>query len=247
MNTRPERKTQGIQSVERALTILDTLTASNKALRLTDLSYTVQMTTPTILRMLVSLEKHGYVHRLADGRYQLGARALEMGEQYKRSFDLESHVVPMLERLCNATGESSSFNVRQGARRICLFKLESAQQVRASFGAVAESNLHDGTSTAQALCMSPEDLEGYPYRAIYVTQGLNVQELASLSTPISRKNGDLIGALTIICPISRFVDDSQNRLTGALHLYADELSASLGARQYGPGNYGVMTTVRQAP
>lgn len=247
MTDRAPRRTQGIQSVERALTILDTLIAAQKPLRLVDLSHEVQMVTPTILRSLVSLEKHGYVRRLQDGRYQLGVRALEMGERYKRSFDLGADVVPVLERLCEATNESASFNVREGSRRICLFKFESTRQVRAGFDVVAESDLHDGTSTSQALTMPIEDMQNNRFRAIFFTQGLNVEDLASLSTPIYRRAGELIGALTVICPISRFTPERQARLAETLHLYADELSLALGAQRFGKNNYSLMAAVTDAP
>lgn len=247
MNTRPQRKTQGIQAVERALTILDTLIAADKPMRLIDLSHEVGMPTPTILRNLVSLEKHHYLRRLEDGRYQLGPRALEMGERYKQSFDLESYVLPVLERLCSATGESSSFNVREGSRRICLFKLESTQQLRASFGVVAGNDLRDGTSTAQALCMSPEELQNNRFRVIFVTQGLNVEDLASLSTPIYRRNGELIGALTVICPISRFTPTRQERFADALHQHAEELSNALGAQRFGKNNYSLTPPIQDIP
>ncbi len=238
------RKTQGIQAVERALTILDTLIAADKPMRLVDLAQEVGMATPTILRNLVSLEKHSYLRRLEDGRYQLGPRALDMGERYKRSFDLESYVLPVLERLCGATGESSSFNVREGARRVCLFKLESTQQLRASFGVVAENDLRDGTATAQALCMSPEDLQNNRFRVIFVTQGLNVQDLASLATPIYRRGGDLIGALTVIYPISRHTAGRQERFAEALHQHAEELSSALGAQRFGKNNYSLTSSIQ---
>jgi len=247
MSTHPPRKTQGIQAVERALTILDALIAANKPMRLIDLANTVHMSTPTILRNVVSLEKHNYLRRLEDGRYQLGARALEMGERYKRSFDLESHVLPVLERVCNATGESSSFNVREGSRRVCLFKLESSQQLRAGFGVVAENDLRDGTSTAQALCISPEELENNRFRVIFVSQGLNVEDLASLSTPIYRRSGELIGALTVICPISRFTPARQERLAEALHQHAEDLSSTVGAQRFGKNNYSLVPSISDIP
>ena len=72
------------------------------------------------MRSLVSLDEAGYVVRLSDGRYALGAKTFQLGTTYRANFNLEQHVLPVLQRLSQETLESSAFHVRDAiAGSVC--------------------------------------------------------------------------------------------------------------------------------
>src|SRR3546814_8522239 len=84
----------------------------------------------TILRLIASLERHGCIQRLGDGRYLLGPTLLHWGRVYQTSLRLEDHVLPVLQRLVRETNEGASFFTRGGQVRLCLFRVDSPSTVR---------------------------------------------------------------------------------------------------------------------
>ena len=74
----------GVAAVDRALSILDALT--DDKVTLAELSKRTDLYKSTVLRLLKSLEKFGYVLRSADGSYRLGSKVLHLGSLYQRHF-----------------------------------------------------------------------------------------------------------------------------------------------------------------
>ena len=125
MAERP-RKTKGVNAVNRALTLLDVFMDGGVSLSLAELTRRTKLVKPTVLRLLLSLEHGGYVTRLGNGQYQLGAKVMQLGTVYRTHFALDAHVLPVLRHLADVTGETASFHVKEGNKRLCLFRAEFA-------------------------------------------------------------------------------------------------------------------------
>ena len=69
----------GVSAVERALSLLDAFNELDYALTLADLARRTGLYKSTILRLAESLQRMGYLKRLADGSFQLGAAPLRLG------------------------------------------------------------------------------------------------------------------------------------------------------------------------
>ncbi|MEJ1978747.1 MAG: helix-turn-helix domain-containing protein [Acetobacteraceae bacterium] len=79
----------GVASVERALSVVAAFAASTSPLTLAELARATGLYNSTVLRLLVSLERGGYVVRGGDGRYGLGTMAFRLGLAYERSHGFE--------------------------------------------------------------------------------------------------------------------------------------------------------------
>ncbi|MBB3181553.1 helix-turn-helix domain-containing protein [Variovorax sp. Sphag1AA] len=101
----------GVAAVDRALTILDALTEEKTTLA--DLSKRTGFYKSTLLRLIKSLEKFGYVLRDADGCYRLGSKVLHLGSLYQKHFNASELVVPALRKLVEELGEGASFYARE--------------------------------------------------------------------------------------------------------------------------------------
>ena len=123
-NSSTARKTQGVNAVERALSILDAFIGDGSR-GLAELAKVTGLAKPTALRSLISLEKAGYIVRLNDGRYQLGAKTMQLGTTYQANFRLDQHVLPVLKWLTEQTLESAAFHIREKNSRLCLFRVDS--------------------------------------------------------------------------------------------------------------------------
>lgn len=225
----PKLRSGGIVAVERSLFILDAFLGATTTRGLSELARATQLPKPTVLRNLVSLERRGYVVRLADGRYQLGARLLELGEAYRAQFRLEDHVMPALRNLSAATGETTTFQVREQENRLTLFRVESPQSVRI-VQALPNRKPLDRTSISQALLRSDGAADMARRRqTVFFSAGLQDPQTASLATAIWGPAGTLRGSMNVSGPIARVSAADLPALAGLLASAARGLSAALGA------------------
>lgn len=225
----PKPRAGGIVAVERSLSILDAFLGTAPTRGLSELARATGLAKPTVLRNLVSLERGGYIVRLADGRYQLGARLLQLGEAYRAQFRLEDHVMPVLRELAAATGETATFQVREQDHRLTLFRVESPQVVRTA-QVMPNMKPLDRTSISQALQRSDAAADtARRQQAVFFSAGLQDPQTASFATAIWGPPGVLRGALSVSGPILRVSSADLPALAAQLATAARGLSARLGA------------------
>ncbi|RAR64313.1 MULTISPECIES: helix-turn-helix domain-containing protein [Halomonadaceae] len=99
---------QRVEAVERALKILEVFDAPNEAFTLAELAEATGFYKSTLLRLLASLERFGYVTRGADGRFSLGPTPLRLGRRHRPSRGLAARVQPVLDQLCQQSGETAA-------------------------------------------------------------------------------------------------------------------------------------------
>ncbi|NJO23942.1 MAG: helix-turn-helix domain-containing protein [Sphingomonadales bacterium] len=93
-------KGNGIRVLERGLRVFKTLQQS-AALTLADLHEATGLPKPTLLRILVTLEGAGMVHRgIDDRRYRISARLTRVARKADRSDRVAEAAAPVLDRLC---------------------------------------------------------------------------------------------------------------------------------------------------
>jgi DNA-binding IclR family transcriptional regulator len=217
----------GVAAVERALSIVGAFGAGGEPMTLNDIALKTGFYKSTILRLLASLERHHCVLRLADGRYQLGPAFLHWGNIFQRSSRLENHVMPVLQRLAQETGESASFYVRQGDQRLCLFRVDSAHSVR-DHVRVGDLLPLDRGAAGRILRDGGIDGTAPPKAEIIVTRGERDPETAAVAAPVYGPSDILRGVLSLSSPISRFTSDLQRRSSALLREAAAELTQRLG-------------------
>jgi DNA-binding IclR family transcriptional regulator len=222
-------KTQGVAAVDRALEVLDAFLDRGTPLTLAELARRTDLVKPTVLRALVSLARRGYVVRLADGRYQLGAKVMRLGVAYQMSFKLDEHVMPMLRHLAEATGEGASFYVHEQDKRICLFRVDSSQTVR-DVVLVGDAMPIDASSTGQVFQAFAESAgSAATLHRVFSSSGVGRDVLsASLAVPVFGSGDVLLGALSLSGPISRFGPDETRSMERHLIDASNRLTSSLG-------------------
>lgn len=218
---------QGVEAVERALRILDCFGEDRDALTLKQLADATGLYKSTILRLAASLERFGYLRRLSDGRYQLGATLWRLGALYRRRFDVGRHVRPILDRLSEETGESASFYVRDGSVRVCLFRRNSRQAIRHHLDEGAQLPLERGAAGRLILAYTgPDGPEAAALRVAghAVSVGERDPDTASVSVPVF-SGGQLAGALTVSGLRTRFDAPARARAIDLARAAARELEA----------------------
>lgn len=230
------REEGGVIAVERALSVLDAFTANDRSLSLAELARRVGLSKPTVLRFTKSLARAGYLVRNDDATFRLGPKLARLGALYQAGFRIEDYVQPALRRLAQETGESAAFYVREGDKRICLFRVDSPQSIghRARTGDLLP--LDRGAPGRVLLAFSGEP--GEPYDQIrrdyfYATFGERDPQVASISYPVFGHGQQVVGVIGVAGPTSRLHGGAVARHLGPLRTIANELTQQLGGKTEG--------------
>lgn len=119
-----------LRSIGRALEVLDCF--DGKApLSLKDISAGTDLPESTLFRMLLTLEKHGYLEQAVDGTYQLAPK-LRFGWLIDRGNALRDLAHPELERLTHQFNETASLAYLFEDRIHVLDSIESFHEIHVS-------------------------------------------------------------------------------------------------------------------
>ncbi|WP_441250156.1 IclR family transcriptional regulator [Kitasatospora sp. McL0602] len=110
------------QSVDRALTILASLGDGPTSLE--QAAARVGVHKSTALRLLRTLQEHGFVQRRPDHRYQLGGRLFSLAQQALESIDVRQVAAPYLASLNERYGHAVQLAVLEGDEVLYLDKVD---------------------------------------------------------------------------------------------------------------------------
>lgn len=223
---------QKVEALERAFLILEAFSDGTARLTLAELTRRTGLYRSTALRLAASLERAGFVRRDPDGLFRLGPSLWRLGVLYERAFDLAAEVRPALERLTEATGETSAFYIREGERRVCLYRRHSTRVIRHHLEEGAHLPLDVGASAR--VLMAFTDGSGGFYEQIrlagfYLSLGERDPETASVAAPVFGGEGRLAGAIAVVGLRAHFDEARVKELVGEVRAAATQLSARLGA------------------
>ncbi|HWT80094.1 MAG TPA: IclR family transcriptional regulator [Candidatus Methylomirabilis sp.] len=120
-----------VQSIERALSLLEALEDSRGEVGIAELSKRVGLHVSTVHRILATLVARGYARQSPEtSRYALGARTLHLAESYLGQVDVRRVAHPVLEQLSHETGETANLVILDRQEALYLDKVESPQSLR---------------------------------------------------------------------------------------------------------------------
>ena len=104
----------GVQSLHRALDVLEALAAAGGTASLGELAAACGLPAPTLHRLARTLADRGYVRHASDRRYSLGSRLVPLGAAAHAL--LGERALPVLRGLAELTGESANLAVLTAGR-----------------------------------------------------------------------------------------------------------------------------------
>ncbi|QGU94729.1 helix-turn-helix domain-containing protein [Clostridium bovifaecis] len=115
-----------VQSVDRAINILEELSKEKEGLGLTELSQLVGLHKSTTHRLLLTLMERGYVDKNPNsGKYLVGVRTLNLGAAVLDRMDVKSVARPYVEKLSKETNEVVHLVILDGNEAVYIDKVES--------------------------------------------------------------------------------------------------------------------------
>jgi IclR family transcriptional regulator, KDG regulon repressor len=114
-----------IQSVERALMILDLFNEFETELKITDISERLKLHKSTVHSLLKTLQLHSYIDQNPEnGKYRLGMKLFERGNFVIQSMDLRAAAKSTLHTLSRATLQTVHLVILDGKEGVYIDKVE---------------------------------------------------------------------------------------------------------------------------
>jgi IclR family transcriptional regulator, acetate operon repressor len=156
--TRAGSDRHSIQSVDRALYLLETIAEAGGEATLTDLANRTGLNISTCHHLLATLIKRGFAAKVPGRRlYALGSRIHYLGHACLQ-VDLSRRAQPYLETINQVTGETVHLAALQGDAVVTLAVREARHPVRVGTGKIGKQEGPHVTATGKAiLAWLPED------------------------------------------------------------------------------------------
>ena len=150
-----------VQSLSRALKLLNALSYYTQGLSLSEVASEVGLPNSTAHRLLTTLQNERYV-RFDNERsvWMIGVQAFRVGSTFVRSRALVSIARPYMRRLMDQAGETVNLGIFDRGEVVYLAQVETQKMMRAIAGPGGRAPLHcSGIGKALLAYMSNEDRE----------------------------------------------------------------------------------------
>jgi DNA-binding IclR family transcriptional regulator len=256
-NGDPGRDAAVIQSVDRAVAILDVL-ASEGWKAGAEVARELGVHRSTALRLLATLERHGLVERDArTAKYRLGGRLVQLASAVRGEADLRLAARPVCAALARVVGETVTLDVLDGEAIVPIEQASGSTSVVSVNWLGTRSPAHCTASGKVILAFAPDDvrsrflsaqLERRTPRTVVDRAELENQLIAAradgyartfeelelglnaIAAPVRAASGEVIGALDVSGPAHRLAAEARHGLISETRQAAEELSHRLGYR-----------------
>ncbi|AGU49363.1 transcriptional regulator, IclR family [Variovorax paradoxus B4] len=225
-------KGDNVRAVGRALEILLAFTPQDYELSAAELLKRVDLSRPTLYRLLYTLQEHGFLASVGEPqRFRLGPAVAKLAHVWTAGIDLASIAEPVLRRIWQETSESVSLYVPRGELRTCIAELPSPHPLSFRRGVGYTEKIVRGATGRAILAFL--DLSSQEIRKYVQGSGVQIKELdAELAQ--TRKRGyatsrsELIeGAVAVAAPFF----DRSGRVAGSMGVYGPEVRLNATRQQ----------------
>jgi DNA-binding IclR family transcriptional regulator len=253
---RPKPPSGEIQSLAKAIAILDCFDAEHPQLGVREIARHLKLSTSTAGRLLGTLHSAGLLSQDPKSRlYRMGPKVLSWSAVYTGGLDVREKTRPMLEELHRLTRETVNLYVLDGDERVCVDCIESPQRVRVIVQVGERMPLHAGSAGKAILAFArPELIEQILERPLErmtpqtitsrkkllaelqhirdcgyaVSLGERFVDAIGLAAPIFDAHGNVVAALNVAGPNMRFTDAEVEKFAPKVIQLANQASRGLG-------------------
>lgn len=243
-------KSDNVRAVGRALEILLAFREDAPELSASELLKRVDLSRPTLYRLLYTLEEHGFLVSFGEPqRFRLGPSAARLAYVWKGTLDLKAVAEPVLQRLWEETKETVALFVPQGNMRLCIAELPSPQPLNFKRGVGYTERIARGASGRAILAFAdatPEELRAYLQgidvdlkkfqvdlaatraRGYSTSHSELISGAAAVAVPFFDRTGQVAGSIGVFGPEVRLNASRLKEMAALLSLESAKLSELLG-------------------
>jgi len=244
----------GVQSVDRALTILEVLARVGEA-GVTEIAGELGVHKSTAFRLVTTLEAHRLVEQTTErGRYRLGVGVLRLAGATTARLDLVQEARPLCRQLAAETGETVNIAVLSESSALYLDQVAGSSALQphnwvgqhiplhaTSNGKVLLSGLDEEeleqalgaltTYTAQTITGLPqlrEELARVREQGYAVAVDELEVGLTAVAAPVRNAHGDVVASMSVSGPSFRITAERVDDVAAKVAAAAAEVSHRLG-------------------
>ena len=148
-----------VQSLSRALGLLERIAESEAGITLSDLAQAVGLAASTTHRLLNTLELHGFASLDADrGVWFVGVKAFTVGNAFLADRDVVGIARPYMRRLMESSGESVNLAILDDAQVVFLAQVQCREMMRMLVRLGGRAPIH-ASGAGKALLAALSDAE----------------------------------------------------------------------------------------
>jgi IclR family acetate operon transcriptional repressor len=247
-----EKLNDSVRAVDRALEILMAFTAADYELSAGELLKRVDLSRPTLYRLLYTLEQSGFLISVGEPqKFRLGPSVAHLAHVWTSSLDLADVARPILRKIWEQTAETVALFVPQGAYRTCIAELPSTQPLsfkrgvgyrerivlgasgrvilaNANISAVELEEYAQGTSVD--LSNYPKELELIRKRGYAVSKNELIQGAVAIAAPFFDAAGQVAGSIGVFGPSARLDAARIEEIGKLLMTEAESMAKALGRK-----------------
>lgn len=194
----------GVQSVDRALLLIETLAEDDEGYRLTDLAIRTGLSPSTIHRLLTTLEKRRFVQfDREQSIWHIGAQSFAVGSTFARRRNFLTQAMPYLRKLRDQTRETANLAVVDDGAMVILTRVESREIIRSV-------NKVGGRAPMVASGLGKALLSTYPEEDVFAV--IRREGMPRLTSKSIIRAGDLCKSLQDIRHRGYSVDDEEAQI-----------------------------------
>lgn len=248
-----------IAVLDRTLDLLEALGRSERPLGTSELARDIGATKTAVFRILVNLERRGYVQRVpGTSKYRLGMRLVQLGQRSLETVDLRQAARPAMEDLHMRFNETVNLGVPVDDGIIYVDMIESDHGLRMSARVGALDEFHATALGKAILTFLPEDrretilcrplprrtpntltdpdalraeLANIRRKGYAEDCGENEEGARCFGAPIFDHRGEAIAAISVSGPESRLGDDKRDQIAPALKFATDTVTERIGGNR----------------
>jgi DNA-binding IclR family transcriptional regulator len=251
-----EGRTSPVQSVDRAVTILEVLAELGEG-GVTEIAQRLDVHKSTAFRLVTALEGRGLVEQVGDrGKYRLGMAVVRLAGAVTDQLDVTRRARPACEDLAAATGETVNVAVADGAAAINVDQVRGASSVVTHNWVGERTPLHATSSGKVLMAFCPPvrtaglaaRLKRYTDATVVRRRDLDelldkiavdgfattLEELEvglnAVAAPVRGPDGSVVAAVSVSGPAYRLGAERLLEVTPAVVEAAEKASAALGWR-----------------
>ena len=252
-----EKHSYATPALEKGLDVIELLAHQPGGLTKSEISRELKRTVSEIFRMLLCLERRGYIAQTDGERYALTLKLFKLVQEHPPTERLITEALPVMHQVAHETQQSCHLGIIEGAEVAILAQVNapttvgfyvklgtSVELMEASTGYVIlahQDDEHRARTLAEWRRITrselPSDLQahlariqrqGYESRPSYKVRGVT-----NISYPVFDARGSAIGALTV--PYIQHIESIANaaQVGASLKKAAREITAAIGGRTPG--------------
>lgn len=119
-----------VQSIDRALDIIEVLSQENDGLGVTEIASRIGLPKSTAHRIIATMAERGYLSRTDKGVYKIGLKLIEAVSCYINSLELQTEARPYVAQITAELGLTSHLGVLDGDQVVYIEKMDVFSNVR---------------------------------------------------------------------------------------------------------------------